>query len=1184
MKRFLARTGALTAAVLFSTGVFAATEVSIPTAKGSYISWANADVVGCNVENGGSNIGSTGNRTVVTFSLNNTTQGDYVLTMGYGLAGCTATLNVELLGEVGQEVAKFSYDMPNTGSWNQNSKVSKLIENLPAGKYTLRLSASNASGYAGNWGKLAVYPVDNYWSVPNDFNVKEGVFEGCKPSGSGVGYVKNGTKATYEFVCDEDGYYSMNWNWTGPHVAHALVNVKDAATGKIESKGWYSMSKNNSFPAVCNFNDQLSKGVKTLEMTFLSGESGYLGDLTALSVAKQASVPKFAAVPGSVDITEGYYFENRMKENGNIGYVTDGCYAIYDIDAEEGLYTMAWDVTRYSSDGKVNVSVYDRTTWAEEANFDWRVPESSNYATQKVEFPNKLSAGKKLLKLTFKGDGFIMNYKNINFSKAPEGVNEVKITEVKVGKNILSLEALSALNSEVAEYTNLGNVYTAVPELTVSYIDGRSAKVNGVLDGTTALYAFEGVAGDVTKKFTVKIEGVHAYMPSADDLTSVIKFSSSGVNGSSWSDGTYTISPVNDGWNNQQFKFRPNQDITLAMPSTVKVKQLTFGKIGDNYQPGRVKSVVTNVDAQVYLPTDCDFTTGDANRYDLPVVIVNHKAGEPIVFNFESPGQPVAWLELVYENVTPTSAPILVKSEVVNPSASNHAVVKLTFDREMLPAETFVNGEAVKAKGNSTTLSFALWNLPFDAVVHFVLPAGAASDTYGNATVEDVAIDVKIGSMPNVAPMSAEDILVVGNVDEWRDALTSVNASNTNVASARRVIFVKNGEYDFGSEGQILAASNVSIIGESRDGVVLRGQREGITNPIISLAKAYNTHIQDITIQNALDYNQHKAVAVALTGGTKDVLKNVTLKSYQDTHVTGKSGYYENCSIRGNVDYICGGGDQFFANCELINEISGGYIIAPNTTADTEYGYVFSNCRIKGEGDYYLGRPWQNEPRAAFVNTVMEVLPKLAGWTGMGNDTKKSHFFEYGSVTADGAPVDLSGRISPANDPEPYVPVMSADQAEQLTVYNVLGSVDSWLPTEGAETLAAPQNLKIEEDGTLAWDEVPGATFYVVYLNGAYLAVASELRYDPEGSTVGIAPLSTLSHSFTVRAANAKGGLGQSSVQATVGGGVETAIDDVNTQNQTVEYFNIHGIRVDNPTPGVYIRRQANIINKVVVK
>lgn len=37
-------------------------------------------------------------------------------------------------------------------------------------------------------------------------------------------------------------------------------------------------------------------------------------------------------------------------------------------------------------------------------------------------------------------------------------------------------------------------------------------------------------------------------------------------------------------------------------------------------------------------------------------------------------------------------------------------------------------------------------------------------------------------------------------------------------------------------------------------------------------------------------------------------------------------------------------------------------------------------------------------------------------------------------------------------------------------------------------------------------------------------------------------------------------------------------------QNVPVEYFNLHGIRVDNPSNGVYIRRQGNTVTKVIVQ
>lgn len=42
--------------------------------------------------------------------------------------------------------------------------------------------------------------------------------------------------------------------------------------------------------------------------------------------------------------------------------------------------------------------------------------------------------------------------------------------------------------------------------------------------------------------------------------------------------------------------------------------------------------------------------------------------------------------------------------------------------------------------------------------------------------------------------------------------------------------------------------------------------------------------------------------------------------------------------------------------------------------------------------------------------------------------------------------------------------------------------------------------------------------------------------------------------------------------------------DIIADDNASVEYFNLQGIRVDNPTSGLYIRRQGNRVEKILVK
>ena len=49
----------------------------------------------------------------------------------------------------------------------------------------------------------------------------------------------------------------------------------------------------------------------------------------------------------------------------------------------------------------------------------------------------------------------------------------------------------------------------------------------------------------------------------------------------------------------------------------------------------------------------------------------------------------------------------------------------------------------------------------------------------------------------------------------------------------------------------------------------------------------------------------------------------------------------------------------------------------------------------------------------------------------------------------------------------------------------------------------------------------------------------------------------------------------------------QTGITDIEAEfdpNAPVEYFNLQGIRVDNPENGLYIRRQGNKVEKILVK
>lgn len=322
---------------------------------------------------------------------------------------------------------------------------------------------------------------------------------------------------------------------------------------------------------------------------------------------------------------------------------------------------------------------------------------------------------------------------------------------------------------------------------------------------------------------------------------------------------------------------------------------------------------------------------------------------------------------------------------------------------------------------------------------------------------------------------------------------------------------------------------NVSLIGESKDGVVIEGTTDGITSSTLELGNGTGIYVQDMTIRNNYDFpkeNRFKGVSVAVTGGNKAVLKNVAMQACQDTYVTGKRTYLENCDIYGTVDFICGGGDIFFQQCDLILVDRGGdVIVASNTTADTKWGYVFQYCTVRAEDgatdvvdkSWDLGRPWQNEPRATYLNTTMEVLPTDIGWRSMSNIP--TYFYEYNSMDSEGNALDLSVRGNSPTSTNTYTPVLTDEQAAKFTIENVLGGTDSWLPTEETAVVAAPANYRSSYDNgtyTLTWDAVADARCYVIFKDGEYLT--NQIATSFETTEAGV---------YTVRAANEMGGLGE---------------------------------------------------------
>lgn len=384
---------------------------------------------------------------------------------------------------------------------------------------------------------------------------------------------------------------------------------------------------------------------------------------------------------------------------------------------------------------------------------------------------------------------------------------------------------------------------------------------------------------------------------------------------------------------------------------------------------------------------------------------------------------------------------------------------------------------------------------------------------------------------------------IVGIDGDFKAAIAAANASS----AERFYIFFPNGSYDIGSltgnENQMTTYSRAktSFIGQSMENVVIYNKaiNEGISiSATLFLDKnADETYMQDLTLQNKA-YVQGAAANrfVALQDrGNKNIYKRVKLLSTQDTYYSTAyedKSYWEEGEIHGTVDFICGGGDVLFNKCLLyLEERSNNVVTAPANAG--KWGYVFLDCTIDGhpvcDNNYRLGRSWNNNASSVFINTTMKRLPNPAAW-GDPMNVVPTKFAEYNSVDAHGNPVDLSKRRTTYTKDNTTVtlnPVLSAYEASLYTETNVL---DGWLPSEDCIQVAPPV---VRVDGqSLLWNDNDSALCYFVFKNDIYVANTIDNSFDLPDD-VGESDI------FTVRAANAMGGLGGPSNAVSINGEIE---------------------------------------------
>lgn len=565
----------------------------------------------------------------------------------------------------------------------------------------------------------------------------------------------------------------------------------------------------------------------------------------------------------------------------------------------------------------------------------------------------------------------------------------------------------------------------------------------------------------------------------------------------------------------------------IVVYNALGVNYNTYAKFRAEYSvDGENFSALGTVDMPSNGWVDCEWSLpAEANEKDR-VYIRWVPASEELVGNAtDYDGLAISGIYVLAESAQASDdkAPVLISS---NPAAgaegaSANGSVVLTFDERIKAGSgcATLNGEELQAQINGKTAVFPYAALDYGKEYIFEMPAGVICDRSGNAFP---AFTLKFTTMQRSQPQARLFDVVVA-ADGSGD-FTSVQAAVDAAPAGRAtpwLIFIKNGEY----KGHVDIPKNkpyLHFIGQERDKVIITDDRLcGGDNAVhvsvgaTVVVNANDCYFDNLTLENSWGHDKQAGPqALALnTSGDRTIFKNVAMLSYQDTWITPSTSNYrvyaKDCFIEGAVDFIYNSGNIYIDNTTLyINRKSGGYIVAPSHGSDVKWGYVFMNCRITAPGvpsetDVWLGRPWHNSPKTVFINTIAEVTIPAKGWyPTMGG--LPVLWADYNTMDANGNPVDLSQRedtyyYTKDDGTRVYGKAknyLTAEEAAQYTVKNVLSGSDNWQPALMTESCANPE-VRINA-GALEWNAVPYAICYVVSKNGEVLGFTKDCTYPYE--------------------------------------------------------------------------------------
>lgn len=409
------------------------------------------------------------------------------------------------------------------------------------------------------------------------------------------------------------------------------------------------------------------------------------------------------------------------------------------------------------------------------------------------------------------------------------------------------------------------------------------------------------------------------------------------------------------------------------------------------------------------------------------------------------------------------------------------------------------NTYPVIASGNAAVIYPHLGILTSNQTYYVTWDTGVFVDTNGayltgDSNPGDWQFSTKAGGPENptnlvVAADGSGDFATV------QGAVDSVASGNTNFT----LIKVHDGFYQ--EIVDVHSKNNLVFRGQSRAGTIIGYANNNGINGSTHSRMAFKVNANDIAFDNLTitnltpqDVSQAEALMIE-SGAARIIVNNCNVDSYQDTilaNISTSKAYFYNSLIQGDVDFIWGGGNLFFTNCEIryLTRISNSAALGPNpspTATDiSSNGFSFVNCALTtspgANPNDTVGRTRSiTNGNTALINCF--VSTNIGGWYSDALPTANFRNWYYGCTNDLGASVTLSNGIAlAASDPN----VALADSAgawlygwQPALLPNIVSE-----PASQATSAGQPVNFAVGATG------IPDPA-YQWYQNGTILSNAT---------------------------------------------------------------------------------------------